>query len=86
MIHKSAPPTPRMSAVGLGWPDIVNVGQHLLNLLETQGQAALEIVRDVMLLVKATTSGDYLEIFRLLNQTVVDITALIQAVKDEFGI
>lgn len=82
----SAPPTQTMASVGLSWDGILDVGQHVINLLESQGQLALGIVDNLVKMVAAVSGRDFLTVFALLNQTVVDVQALIAAIKAEFGL
>lgn len=82
----SAPPTAEMQAVGMSFLDVQEFAQHLLTLLQTQGQTVLDIVATGVRLIKAVTTRDMLGIFTELSKASVDIQALIAAIKLEFGI
>lgn len=77
-------PTPVMSTVGLDWLGIQGTVDHVLNLLESQGEAAVGIVRNLLKLVAAVTGRDMLLVFRLANELYVDVAALIAAIRAEF--
>lgn len=78
--------TPMMASVGLSWVDIEVQVKHVLNLLQTQGETALEIVRGTIRLIKAVTNREMLAVFIELKALSVNIQALIVAIKAEFGI
>lgn len=78
--------TAAANAVGFSFVDATELAQHVVNLLQSQGDRAISVVTGILKLVKAVTSKDMAGIFVQLNQTVVDITALIAAVKEEFNI
>lgn len=82
----SAPPTAEMQAVGMSFLDVQEFAQHLLSLLQSQGQTVLDLVATGMKLVKAVTARDLLGIFTELNAATIDIQKLIDAIKAEFGI
>lgn len=78
--------TMMMDKVGFSWIDVNDVVEHVIRLLESQGDTAVAIVRRLLKLVKAVTDRDLLAIFTLLNDTVVDVKKVIAAVKAEFGL
>lgn len=78
--------TPTMTSVGLSWVDIEVQVKHVLNLLQTQGETALEIVRGTIRLIKAVTNREMVAVFIELKALSVNIQALIAAIKAEFGI
>lgn len=81
---KSFQATPEMAAVGLSWPDVETQVHHVLNLLQTQGDAALEVVKGLIKLVKLATARDMFGVMAQLQKSTVDIQALITAIKEEF--
>jgi hypothetical protein len=83
---RSAPPTQPMHAVGLSFDDIAVQAQHVVHLLQTQGDTALRVVTNTLKLVKAVTGRDMLTVFALINQETVDIQTLTKAIQDEFGL
>lgn len=72
--------------VGFALVDVTALAQHVVHLLQTQGDLAIGVVTGILKLIKAATAKDMLSVFAQLNQSVVDIQALIAAVKEEFGI
>ena len=70
----------------LSWPDVTGVANHVVNLLESQGQAVVTIVRNLLKMIAAFTTRDMTEVFRLANEEYVDIQALTAAIKVEFGL
>ena len=81
----TAAPTPLMASVNLSWLGVVDTVEHILNLLESQGQAAVGIARNLLKLVAAVSSRDMIAVFAIANETYVDVAALIAAIKAEFG-
>ncbi len=79
-------PTEPMLAVGLTFPDVLGIAQHVVNLLETQGENCLDIVKGMLKLIKAVSGRDMLGIFNSLGELRGDVAELIVAVKAEFGL
>ncbi len=78
--------TAAAQAVGFSFVDATELAQHVVNLLETQGETALSIVTGILKLIKAVGVKDMASVFAVLAQERVDVTALIAAVKVEFGL
>jgi len=78
--------TPMMASVGFSWLDVDAQARHVIHLLQTNGDTALNVVYGTVKLLKLATSHDMLGVLAQLNQSTVDIQALIQAVKDEFKV
>ena len=78
--------TPMMASVGFSWVDVDVQAKHVIKLLQEHGDSALNVVYGIVKLIKLATSRDLLGVFAQLNQSTVDIQALIQAVKDEFKV
>ena len=79
-------PTAPMLAVGLSFPDVLEVAQHVVNLLESQGANALDVVRGMLKLIKAVSGRDMLGIFNTLGELRGDVAELIAAVRLEFSL
>jgi hypothetical protein len=75
-----------MLAVGLSFPDVLEVAQHVVNLLESQGANALDVVRGMLKLIKAVSGRDMLGIFNTLGELRGDVAELIAAVRLEFSL
>ena len=82
----AAEPTAMMASAGLSFVDVLSVAQHVVKLLESQGQACLDIVAASLKLIKAVSGRDMLGCFAALREVTDDVTKLIAAVKEEFGI
>jgi hypothetical protein len=82
----SLPPTPLMAGVGLSFVDVQEVAQGVIHLLQTQGDRALSVAKNTLLLIKAVSSRDMLVLFAAVNALSVDVPAIIAAVKLEFGL
>lgn len=78
--------TAAANLASLSWPDVTDVANHVLNLLETQGAAAITIVRNLLKMIAAFTTRDLTTVFALANQEYVDVQALVAAIRAEFGI
>ena len=78
--------TPKMGAVGLSWLDLKGYAQHLIHLLETEGDTAIDAVDTAIRLVKAVTDRDYPAIFLALQQEQKDVQAIIAAIRTEFNL
>jgi hypothetical protein len=81
-----APPTATMLAVGLNFPDVLDIAQHCVNLLESQGRNAMEIVKNMLKLVKAVSGRDLPTIFTALGELRGDVAELAAAIRLEFGL
>jgi len=78
--------TPTMAKVGVNWLDIKGFAEHLIHLLQTEGETAIDLVDTSIRLVQAVTGRDYVAIFAALQKGQRDVTEIIAAVKAEFGI
>lgn len=78
--------TPMMGSVGLSWLDLKSYAEHLVHLLQTEGDTAIDAVDTAIRLVKAVTGRDFVAVFAALQQEQKDIQQIIAAVKAEFGI
>jgi hypothetical protein len=82
----AAPPTAMMMSVGLNFPDVLDIAQHCVNLLETQGANAREIVKNLLKLVKAVSGRDMVGVLTSLNELRGDVTELVAAIRAEFSL
>lgn len=78
--------TQMMGAAGFSWDDVLVQAQHVVHLLQTEGDTALAIVTGTLKLVRYIAARDMLNVFAQLNATTVDVQALIAAIKAEFGL
>jgi hypothetical protein len=85
-LERFGAPTAEMTAAGLSWPDVTDLAQHCIALLESQGPTALRLVGNTLRLIAAVSRRDMIEIFALLNATYTDVQKLVAAIKAEFGI
>lgn len=81
-----APRTKAMKAIGLTWLGVQEMVEHCINLLETEGETALDVVRGIMTLIRAVSERDYTTIFLQLNKTKADVMKIIEAIKTEFNL
>lgn len=72
--------------VGFSWFDAEVQIRHVINLLETQGDTALAVVKGSLKLIKLATQRDMLGVFAELNSVTVNVQKLVEAIKAEFGI
>ncbi len=79
-----AAPTPLMMRTGVFWPNALNIVNHCLNLIESQGDTCLDIVRDLLLVARALCGRDLVSIFTGLNELRVNGAELIAAIRKEF--
>jgi len=78
--------TPMMGSVGLSWLDLKSYAEHIVHLLQTQGETAIDAVDTAIRLVKLATLRDFVGIFAALQQEQKDVQAIIAAIRTEFGI
>ena len=78
--------TPVMGSVGLSWLDLKSYAQHLIHILQTEGNTAIDAVDTAIRLVKAVTNRDYVTVFAALQQEQKDIQQIIEAIRTEFGL
>lgn len=83
---KSCCPTECAKAVGMSWDDVLANVNHAVRLLETQGPTAVNIVKGMLLGIKYASGRDMLGVYSVLQQEIVDIKALIAAIKEEFAL
>lgn len=72
--------------VGLSLDEVKGLAQHAVNLLESHGEHAVNTAVGILRLVRFAAARDMLGVFAQLNQTSVDVKALIAAVRAEFGL
>lgn len=82
----SGEPTLIMGLFGIDFTDITGMVEHVVKLLEDQGENVLSIVKGLLSFVRAVSQRDLASIFAIIQQEKVDIQELITAIKDEFGI
>lgn len=82
----TAEPTPMMGLFDINFADITGMVEHVVKLLEEQGENVLSIVKGLLSFVRAVSQRDLASIFVIIQQEKVDIQELITAIKDEFGI
>lgn len=78
--------TPVMGLAGLSADDVLVQIRHVVNLLETQGDTVLDIVTGALKMVRYFSTRDMIGVFTELNKQVVNVQALIAAIKAEFGL
>ena len=66
--------------------DVEGVARHILHLLQTQGETALDAVRAGVAVIKAATGRDLFGVLAALDKVRADVTEIVAAVKAEFGI
>lgn len=81
-----APIPPLMKAVKLNWLSILGMAEHCVNILQSEGETVLDIVRGIMKMIQAVSERDLFTIFAQLNKTTADVNKVVDAIKKEFGI
>lgn len=91
--YAAMPPTEQMVAAGFGFPDLIGYATNAVDFLEKHAAGSIEILRDSVELLRTgfrmwgwISQRDFMSIMLELNKATVDVQALIQAIKDEFGI
>lgn len=79
-------PTPVMGFFGINLDNIQEIVNHVINLLESQGQEAVSVVNGIMKVLRAVTGRDMTGVFTALSEVTDDVTDIITAVKEEFGL
>lgn len=77
---------PEMEAVGLDWSGVYSFAEQAIQLVQDHGDKFLSLLRNGFKAFQAITGRDFMGIFTALNAATVDLQALVQAIKDEFGI
>lgn len=77
-------PTALAATVQFRLADVDVLVRHAIELLERHGPAAKAVVLGIMKLVKLATERDLLGVFVQLQATVIDVQALIAAIRAEF--
>ena len=84
--YSALPPTPVMSGVGLSFPDLVDYARHAVHLLQTTGNTFVDLLEDGFKLWTAVSGRDLAGVLLAFSAGRQDVTAIIAAVKAEFGI
>ena len=85
-LYAALPPTPEMVAAGFGFPDLIDFAQKAVDLLQAHGDEVVDILRTGFKLWTAISGRDLMGIMTELNNVVVDVQALIAAIRQEFGL
>lgn len=82
----TTPPTAKMVKAGLSWQDVKNFAGHVVNLLEKDGAAAVNVARNSLKLIEAVTELDLTGIQNALRDGKSDLLKIIADIREEFGL
>ena len=77
---------PMCAAAGIDWGWTERMVNHVVNLLESQGSAIKETVTDLLRAIRLFTGRDMKGVFDALGEVSDDVSGIIKAVKEEFGL
>lgn len=68
------------------WFSVDGAVQHALNLLNTQGEKAIDAVRQIFVGIEALTRRDLFGVFAALNKVHANVSEIVSAIKAEFNV
>lgn len=77
---------PAVTAPAFSLLDVQELAAHVIHLLQTQGDTAIDLVNTTLRLIQAATGRNMLAVFAELNNEIRDINKIVAAVKAEFNI
>lgn len=78
--------TQMMGSIGLSWSDITSTVNHVVNMIQNDGETVLDFAKNTLKLVAAVADRDLGTILTSFQGAKTDITKLIVDIKAEFGL
>ena len=74
-----------MGTVGFGWGDLTEQVEHVINVLEKEGDAAIRVARGMLTMIGYFASKDFTKAFVLMTAVSADVKGIVAAIREEWG-